>query len=150
RALSAINPCHESRHRSSPPTHWRMIAEAEFSHGLGPLRHLKRSSDRRLVQDAGRAKRIIFTATNAPRPCRILLRSERTESVRLLGQPPALIVWCADEGSSKAISRQRRAVQRHAIRGRPCASAVVCHDAERAGLLAEQDDQISAVVRYSG
>src|SRR6185312_7912811 len=38
RALSAINPLHESCHRSSPPIHWRIIAEAEFSHSLGPRR----------------------------------------------------------------------------------------------------------------
>jgi hypothetical protein len=38
RALSAINPFHESRHRSSPPIHRRIITEATFSHGLGPSR----------------------------------------------------------------------------------------------------------------
>src|SRR6516164_4564452 len=41
RALSAINPLHESRHRSSPPIHWRITAEAEFPHGLGPKQRLR-------------------------------------------------------------------------------------------------------------
>ena len=44
RALTAINPFHESRHRSSPPIHWRTIAEAEFSHDLGHLQTLANSS----------------------------------------------------------------------------------------------------------
>ena len=38
RALPAIDPFHEPSHRSPPPIHWKIIAETEFSHGLGPKR----------------------------------------------------------------------------------------------------------------